>query len=201
MTLAFGGDLLPRLQAMNLKKDRGGLALWAPFLMIVVLSVVWLVSSKNSSNSRWNYFSSAEGMFSIEFPGTPEKKAVRGRINDSRFQDATFFVAETVGVAYMAGYSDEFEDVLRQFSADQLLDAARDGAIANAQGQFLYELSVTKDGFPGRDIHFLARGVKSRLQIFLVGRRKYIIGGVNLSANNAKNTERFLNSFQLSRRF
>jgi hypothetical protein len=101
--------------------------------------------------------------------------------------------------AYIAGYSDEFDDILRQFTTEQILDAARDGAIANTQGQFLYELSVTKDGYPGRDIYFLTGGGKARFQIVLVGNRKYTIGVLSRGATNTKSAERFLNSFQLSR--
>jgi len=146
--------------------------------------------------SGWKRYSSQEGGFSVEFPAAPETKTVRGRINDARFQDATFLSVEKGEAAYSVAYSDEFDDVLREFSINQILDAARDGALATTQGKLLLELAISKDGFQGREIVFLTSGLSSRVRIYLVGNRKYVVGVVGQGANYAKTTEAFLSSFQ-----
>ena len=118
--------------------------------------VAW--RSSTASLSGWNRLASAEGRFSVEFPKPPETKNIQGRMNDARFQDAAVFTAEKDGLAFMAAHSDEFDDIFAQFTTAQILDAARDGALSNIQGQLLYELSITKNGATGREVHFRVAG-------------------------------------------
>jgi len=164
----------------------------------------WLPSILHTINpfQRWAPFTSDEGRFSVDFPARPKRQTMRGRTGDAPPQDVVFFISSpSRDAAFLVGFADEFEDVLRDFSKDQILDSARDGAVTMSKGRLDGELFITKDSYPGRDLHISGPGsAASRFQIFLVGHRRYMVGVTATTAAGifSRDVGRFFDSFRLT---
>ncbi|MEO7299418.1 MAG: hypothetical protein ABI042_12685 [Verrucomicrobiota bacterium] len=170
------------------------------FIGFVILAV-WLVdlSKTGMSSFRWKEFSSAEGNFKMKFPQEPERKIVSGRMDDPRFQEVTFFTAMSGKTVFMAGFADDFNDTVRDFSISQRLDAAVEGAVINTQGvmKSISEKNILLKGYSGREIDLAGSGGDGRMRIYLVGNRRFILGVMGENIRFNKTTSKFLDSFEL----
>jgi hypothetical protein len=180
-----------KLSAMKNWLRVGGLRVIGAFLCIAVIFAYRSVSS----HFGWVSVSSSEGGFEMEFPTKPEQQTVTGRMNDPRFQNAAFFVAQKDNVGYEMAYSDDFPDTTGSFNVEKRLDAARDGCLEATQGGLVSEITITKSGATGREIRFLVNGVRCRARIYILGARRYILEV--FPDNNSSDSERFFDSFRL----
>lgn len=149
--------------------------------------------------STWDEFTSSEGAFSILLPGVPteQTKTVNTAVGPI---DAHFFLLERKDVAYMVGYSDYPDTVVQKNNPDAILEAARNGAVANVQGKLLSELMVSLNGYPGRELKIEPAGGKGTIKakIFMVGNRLYQVMVVTPREKAfSKNVRKCLDSFKL----
>ncbi len=143
-------------------------------------------------------YSSAEGKFSCEFPGSPKEET----------QSAAGVPMKMIGidggnVAYAVTYADM--PIPANESADGIqdrLDGVRDGMLSSLGGKLKSESRIELDGkHPGREIRAdLPEGKGTvRARVFFVGTRLYqvmVIGEKGFA--ESADTLRFLNSLKLT---
>jgi hypothetical protein len=143
-------------------------------------------------------FSSPEGRFKVEFPGTPKKTNQQA----AGIKMTTYTVEEKNG-AYVVAFADapipsgETEAQLRK-----RLDGARDGMVGNVGGKLTSESDLTlKDKYPGREVKADIPSKKGalRARVYIVDGRLYQVMVIGTSSwiTSAEAT-RFLDSFALT---
>ena len=159
------------------------------------LLVVFLVGG--CSLFAWKEFKSTKGQFSLQVPGTPkeQKETVKTQAGDI---DLHLFLLEQKEIAYMVGYSDYPEPLIKQAEPEAILDGARNGAVSNVNGKLLSERAVSLEGHKGREIKVKTEKGVIKARIFLVEARLYQLMTVTAKEKTfAENTKRFFDSFKL----
>jgi hypothetical protein len=165
-------------------------------LLALVLVAVLLPGCREA---EWSEFTTREGGFSVLLPGVPASETRTLNIPSGPV-DLHMFGVEQDGFAYMASYNDYPDELVNQRPAATMLDGARDGAVANVQGELLGESLLTIDGHPGREIKVAASGGQLMMvaRIYLVGNRLYQAAVVTDKENALSgNVVKFLDSFRL----
>lgn len=102
--------------------------------------------------------------------------------------------------SFLVGYTDFPPQYGETFGAAELLDGARDRAVAQSQGRLRHEEARSIQGFPGRYIDVEAAGGLAivRGQLLLADERLYyVLATVPPAESEAPDVARFLDSFQL----
>jgi hypothetical protein len=155
----------------------------------------------------WQRFTSAEGQFSVRFPGKPKEmtqvqKVQGGSITAHRFQL----------ISAMAVYEANFVDFPVRVDAPEkvkgALDALRMDAVSNNKGQLLNESDMTIEGHPSRHIVLRTdKGILIRARYILSGNRIYsLLFGIPEESNLPDEIQhiresiaiRFFDSFKMS---
>lgn len=148
-------------------------------------------------NGGWVKFSSPEGRFSVLMPEIPQDKTETVDSAHGPYTTHLFIVRDTTSV-YLIGWVDY--DPSFNFNRQAELDANRDNFVKGINATLVSTRPGSFDGYNG--LEFTAetadRVFKSR--VFLVGRRPYqIVIGSPKGQDDAASTERFFNSFKVSR--
>jgi hypothetical protein len=143
-------------------------------------------------------FTSAEGKFTAQMPGTPtEKTQMAAGITFKMYMVETRSGGMVVGVADMPIGANESEAMIQQ-----RLDGARDGAVKNINGTLAGSSQITLAGkYPGRELTANLPENKGILKarIYLVGARMYqvmVLG--NAAYVNSENAGKFFDSFSVN---
>ncbi len=164
-----------------------------------VAAMLLSVSLVGCQQATWSEYSSPEGEFSVLMPGTPTKQ-IRSVQTASGPLDAHMFLVEHGGVAYMVAFSDYPTMVIQDRPSQLILDGARDGAVANANGKLLGESMVSLNGHQGRELDIEPMGgkVTIRARIFLVDHRLYQVMVLTPKGKDfSGDVRKFLDSFSL----
>ena len=162
------------------------------FLFLLVLLVI------GCSANQWKEYSSDEGKFKVDFPGNPSLKTQKVNTAVGEIQ-VNMVLLEVRGVAYMASFNDYPSEFIKNSNEKDLLDGARDGAVANVQGKLLSEQIIELNNAPGREIRVESADGKNTIvaRIYLAGSRLYQVLVVTPKANGFdKNIKKFLDSFK-----
>jgi hypothetical protein len=128
---------------------------------ILSLSMVAVASAATTAHAadEWKTLTSEKGAFTISMPGTPTESQ-QTYDTDAGPVTATLYMLELDGgnVAYLAGFNDFDKKQVAGKDPQDMLDGARDGAVANVQGTLVKETKITLDGNPGREILVQAPG-------------------------------------------
>jgi hypothetical protein len=147
----------------------------------------------------WHVHKSDAGGFSIMFPGAPQEQ-VNTIDTDIGPLDMVTTTYEAKNYAYMASYADYPENAFSNTDIEEVLDSARDRAIANVQGTLLSEEKISMGRFPGRSFKAEINAGQTVLmaRICLAGFRLYMVGAV-VPKNDVslKDNTRFFESFTL----
>ena len=104
---------------------------------------------------------------------------------------------------YIVGYSEYPEAVFSARDSKQLLDSARDGAIANVKGKVTAEKDITQGSFSGREITGSApdQDVAFTARVFLAKPRMYMLVYSQRGKDKAisEDGKKFLDSFQIKK--
>jgi hypothetical protein len=102
---------------------------------------------------------------------------------------------------YIVGYSEYPEAVFNARNPKQLLDSARDGAIANVKGKVTDERDITQGSFQGREItgNSPDQNVAFTARVFLAKPRMYMLVFSQLGKDKtiSDDGKKFLDSFQI----
>jgi hypothetical protein len=181
-------------QLLGHKVISGGFAL----AIAVSLALIAYDASKKTTHSEpFQEFTSAQGNFRVEIPGTPRRETALA----AGISFTIFHVEEREG-AYGVAYADV--PMVGGLSPEQIkraLDSARDGMVANVKGKFLGESSIKLDGA------YLGREIRAELptkdgmmigRLYVVKHRLYMVLVTGLSHwVQSANAKRFLDSLEV----
>jgi len=175
--------------------------------LFLFIGLIGCKQKDNDSQSRspapainhWKRFSSADGNFSVLFPGTPQEKRQTERTPIGEIELHCFIVEADRQTAYGVNYSDipqsaNLRDPQKFFDRSQALTAGE-------KGKILFQQEIKLGNSPGREFKF-SKGGKSnysgRVRLFLVGHRLYELVAIYLTINpHPVEREAFFNSFSL----
>lgn len=162
-------------------------------------------SSPEANPTNWKTFESAEGRFSIQFPGTPK---VGTEPLDSAGQVVLHKSSLTTKAEYGVIYADYPMKIEGAAAAKQILDDGAKGAVAGVSSELLSISEISLSGNPGRALkERMKDGAIMQMRMFLVGQRLYQIAITMPTMQGAKVKDvaiyeqaatRFLDSFQLT---
>lgn len=142
-------------------------------------------------------FTSAEGRFSVELPGTPQQAAkplaLQGGGASTLHQ---FWVdIDSDNITYMVIYNDYPSDYATA-APEELLETMRDGVVRDKK--LTSDVPIDLYGTPGRAFTAVDKdGWQYAVHQFLDGSRLYQLIVVNSKGHPAETTEQFLNSFRI----
>jgi len=150
------------------------------------------------SAAGWQRFESAEGRFKVDFPGKPVIKRGRLRIETGDIPSAWHTAGDGAEATYDVRYSDYPGTVMAKLTPAMLLEAARDGLLAQSRGQLVSEKSVGMGKVAVRDLEIVgADGMRYRFRLLLVDNRLYQLTAM-AQPPARPDEERFFRSFQLT---
>jgi len=165
----------------------------------LTLAIVFMVFISACVDRHWIEYKADDGSFIVSFPVTPTKSiktanTVLGPI------DVTIYAAEENHLAYLVATGEYPADLVKQADHAGMLNDARDGAVANVQGNLMSEEIFNLNGNPGRELKIAVLGGKGivRCKVVLVANRLYqvIVAGPSDKAY-APEVRQFLDSFSL----
>jgi hypothetical protein len=159
--------------------------------------VFYEVRSGHEDAQRWVRFSSPEGRFEILMPGEP----VTGKVIELRLPKFTaelhpFSALRLPSLGLMCGYADF---PFAPENTNEIFDRTRDGSIGGVDGKLITEGNLTLGGYSGRRFRSTAQG-NSFIdeEMYLVGRRFYLITVLSKTESPDKNINKVLDSFRFT---
>jgi len=198
------GSSLPQGYAGSGAAKGSGVAGWVVGI-VVLAGAAWFMMSdtgrgflaSTASPAAWQEFSSTDGNFAVQMPGTPsyEKKSQNTALGPIDMHMFTLNIKRDA--AYMIMYSD-YPEIVTRAKPDDLLDGGRNGALANTKGKLLGEQNISLDGFPGREIVIEVPGKGlMKLRAFLVRQRLFQVMAVGTKDKiDHEDTAKYLTSFR-----
>lgn len=172
-------------------------------LLLVFLNTVLNGRTLFNAEAAWREFTSTDGGYSISMPGNPIEQTQSVDTAAGSVDLHSVSLDDRTGT-YIAMYSDFPANVVQQSDPQALLDASRDGAVANSKGQLINDRKISTDQFPGREIQVSVPadiGQSASLIVdryYLVDQRLYqtmvIMQNAQAPSNDAL---KFLDSFKL----
>jgi len=152
-----------------------------------------------SGETQWTSVDPGDGSFRAELPGKP--KHVSNSIETPAGPaPIEMWLVEDGERAFMVGFTEYPERVRAVVEDRELLDSARDGAVARVRGKLLIDELKQVGGANGRRIEFDAEGgqVRVRGDLFVSGRRLYqAFATVSPTEVDSDDVLRFLDSFRI----
>jgi len=109
------------------------------------------VPTSSNQPSQWKTFVSSDKSFTVEFPTEPSRGCDIVNTPNGKVK-LIEYMSKSKGILYAVMYGDYPGSALSGLTSEQMLDNARNGAIENVQGKLLSEISISKNGYPGREI-------------------------------------------------
>jgi hypothetical protein len=166
--------------------------------IIMALTRVLSLSGREDV-SRWERFTTSDGVCSAEFPAKPKAEVQRPFGVESKQLTLS---RNNGAVYYMLTYSDIPPDA-GELSPQERLDAIRDSIPTMGKNKGLnYELvreqRIEENGVPGRQLEFAATGNNTfQTRVFVLGQRLYrVIAVTPTSRKGHDETRRFLTSLR-----
>lgn len=149
----------------------------------------------------WKDFTSPDGRFTVEFPGTPKQVKDPRQTKFGKVEAQLVILSVSNRIFYGVEYLDYPASVLKAHGADELLDDAIDSAVKGVKGARIESKeNVTLAGSTGRQIVLSAPGnLQLTMKMFLVKNRLYqVISSVAKGEEKTADPKRFLDSFKLT---
>jgi len=167
-------------------------------IFLLCLAAAFLVAAGDAI-TKFEAFAPKGGRFTVQMPGQPKEQKSTAKTAIGPIDIHMFVYEADPNTAYMVGYNDYPEGMMKKADPEKVLDGARDGAVKNVNGKLDWEKKITIDGHPGRDFAVTAEGLSVRDRIYLVNDRLYqvmLVGSKDFITG--KDGEKFLNSFKLA---
>ena len=171
---------------------------------LIPISTLLLVSCGPalSQEPDWKEFASKEGGFKVLMLGAPRAEEQQVRSPAGPLVNR-LFVTQTAKeeVVYLVSYAEYPEDALKQFSPEQILEAARTGTVENLKGKLASDQKITlAQKHAGREfVVEIPNAAQYKARIYMVDRRLYQVVMVTASKELAtsKEAQKFFDSFTL----
>jgi len=156
-------------------------------------------------------FTSADGRFSVLFPGTPQQSPIPINLKNGETATLYRFACADNGTVYVVAYINYPADYVNGYPADSAisdpqvrLQAVEKG---DAAGNTLFrDQAIDLDGVPGRDYTFTGSFADGSSRIrnvheYLAGNRLYTLTVLSppipLKGDTAAHADQFMNSFRI----
>ncbi len=161
---------------------------------ILLLSIISCVPQSN-----WEVYESSEGAFSVLVMGMPDLDNTE---IDIIFGSVTLymFIWDKTDIVYMIAYADYPEEVVSYSNPEDMLNAAKEGALENVQGEIISERNIELKGYPGKEIVISAKVEKAiaTVHLYMVKNRLYQVLVITTEDDPQEdNALKFLNSFDV----
>lgn len=169
-------------------------------MAVAVLASVFFLAGVARADD-WKELTSADGRFSVDFPGTPKQVKDPRQTKFGKVEAQLVILSVSNKVFYGVAYLDYPASVLKAHGADELLDDAIDSAVKGVKGARIESKeNVTQNGSPGRQLVLTAPGnLQLTMKMFLVKNRLYqVIASVGKGEEKIADPKRFLDSFKLT---
>lgn len=161
--------------------------------------VVWVVTDLNTevAPEGWITHSPPGSGFSVKMPERPKRdsRTLNTEVGPVALQ---MDMVENLNRAYVVGYCDYPEDMVRNSDKNEILKGAMNGGARGTGGQLKRSQPITLNGHPG--LEFWAtipdKNGKSRYRVYLVNNRLFQLGVIH-DEGFEPNTELFFGSFEL----
>jgi hypothetical protein len=171
-------------------------------IILIFLLLAFCLSACNRAPQP-REFKSEAGRFSVMTP-TPLEEMVQPLEIQGEKIDLHIFSGQLGDSGYFVSYWDYSPEPIHPDRLEKMLDASRDGSVANVSGRLIREGKLTLMGNPGREL-VIETGSQTgpetrRLQgrVFIVGNRMYQIMVVAPKDQKSRpETEAFLQSLKL----
>lgn len=149
--------------------------------------------------SGWSEYKPEGGRLAVQMPGTPklQSQTVSTAAGDVELHVA--MLQPDADTAYGVSWADYPQEAVQSLTADEVLDGARDGAVAKLNGTLAGSDNIMLSGsHPGRDLRVTmpdgAHVYRSR--VYLIGNRLYQVIAVTTTAGaSGPDVTKFLDSF------
>ena len=151
--------------------------------------------------AAWPETRSPEGRFSAKFPAAPQRTTKPMRTALGNLSAHLFLVDQKGEPFYAIAYVDYPKDRMQGKPTEELLDKARDSAVANVGGKLVSESKITLAGFPGREVRVekIRGDMVLVCRLFLADDRLYqALVVVGRAKENPELVRAFLDGFALS---
>jgi hypothetical protein len=170
--------------------------------LAILVACLGLVGRSLAEDSDKKEFTSKEGSFKILFPAAPQEQEQTIRSPVGPLVNRVFFCMaannETVYLVSFANYPDE---PLKQYTPEQILNAARNGTVENLKGKLVSEQKLTLDKtHPGLEFVIeVPNTAQYRARIYFANKRLYQVVLVTSPkvTVSAKEIEDYFESFKL----
>ncbi|MFH2094757.1 MAG: hypothetical protein ABIJ16_03575 [Bacteroidota bacterium] len=145
-------------------------------------------------------YTSADGNFSIKFPGNPtvESQNVPTEVGD--IEMVTFMYEKSATEVYMVAYADYPSALIELSNAEDLIQGAKEGAIGEMGLQITDEEKVDINGFPGISFYADNGDYYVAYDIYLVDNRLYQVALMRDGGKPKKDAvDSFLGTFKLNK--
>lgn len=170
-------------------------------LVLILFAFGSVMADADEKKSDWKEFTSKEGLFRVLMPGTPKQHTAEA---ESDFGKGVLHMntAQADRTLYGAHYLD-YPAEIKKAPIQKVLDASRDGALANLEGKLVSEKDIKLDKYPGREVQIeVAEGKRLfRARVYLVEQRMYqvVVFGTKAAATS-KEADKFIDSFTLTKK-
>lgn len=170
-------------------------------IIVAVLLVPLVAHYDDFLPYRWRTFRAADGSFSVRFPGkvTMDERSVQLVIGGTTaLHEVT--AQPTNHTVYSCSYGTDPRLVTS--AVQDVLNEARDAAVANVQGIAVSDRDLEVGGYPAKDIEVRARGDSVMdMRLIAVGRRMFALTVIDTDGGqpDSKNTYKFFNSIRFSK--
>lgn len=165
---------------------------WTVLLALAVLTAP-------ASADEWQAVSAPALGFSAMFPVKPHFSEEMADLGDGQKAKTSTHQIIATNTIYDVTVAEYPKGMLAPIGEEQVLDNARDGAVANAPGPLLGETKIEFAGRPAREFKVdMSMNLVATNRIFVVGDRLYSVGAVtNKDRTNSPDIEKFFASFKL----
>ncbi len=147
---------------------------------------------------RWQNYQSEAGRFKVAFPGEPVTKRGKLKVETAEIPATWHTAGDGEEATYDVRFSDYPTKVVARLTPAKLVDAARDGLVAQSKGRLESEKPVGMGKVAGRDLTITgADGMRYRIRLLLVEHRLYQLTAMARPPARA-DEDRFFGSFQLT---
>ena len=149
------------------------------------------------TSANWRVFESREGKFKVAFPGAPMVKRGKFPTDIGHFVHSARHTAGDADATYDVRYNDYPTSTTSKLTPAKMLEAMRDGLVAESKGELGWDKPYMLGKFAGRDQEIIGGdGTRYRIRLLLVDNRLYQL--TVMARPPARGDEdRFFGSFQL----
>lgn len=167
------------------------------FLFIPLLAVITLFSGFRPKG-EWVKYTSAEGHFTIEFPGAPEESSQDDRTEEGVFVKtniASYAASETE--AYMAGWTDMRTSYPKNGDIKQMLENCRDGIAASMSAIKVTTIETNLGPNPYIEFTFYTEQVACKDRIYIINKYQYSLVTIfGIKTGIQPSADKFITSFK-----